>query len=183
MEEIKQGYTRVSSILGQWDKFGHIDKDVLARKAAIGTRIHETIKDHIDGIFSPLDDNISGYLDSYLLWEKNVKPEIIQSEKRYYCDKMMITGQVDCIARLPGESLPILIDFKTSVQESPTIWPLQAGFYHHLSKVNGLELSDRVLFLRLSKKGELPVIHEYIVTKSLWNVCLASWICYRHLNP
>ena len=182
MEDIKPGYTRISSILAQWDKFGHIDKAVLENKAALGTRVHDAIKNVHSGIYTPLDDAANGYFESFLKWQKETKIEIVSSEERFYCDKLMITGQVDALAAIPGEEKFVLIDFKTSAQESPKMWPLQGGFYYYLASLSGKTLSTRILFVKLDKMGNLPSIYEYEFTKSLWNVCIAAWTCYRHLN-
>lgn len=182
MEEIKEGYTRVSSILQQWDTFGHIDKEVLARKAALGTRVHEAIDDHHEGIYTPLEYAEAGYFDSYCKWEEEVKPKIIHNEARYYCDKLMITGQVDAIIEMPGDKLPVLVDYKTSANESPKMWPLQACYYYYLAKENGVELSTRLIFLKLDRAGDFPKVCEYRYSKKLWEVCLSAWTTYRYFK-
>ena len=182
MDTIRSGYTRISSILGQWDTFGHIDTVVLANKANIGTRVHQAIDNYHEGLYAPLDGASSGYFKSYESWEKAVNPRFDRTEERYYCDKLMITGQVDAICLLPGDTKPCIVDYKTSVQESPKMWPLQACFYHYLALQSGLDLSNRLIFIKLDKLGEMPKIFEYTYTKQLWNVCLAAWTTYRHLK-
>jgi hypothetical protein len=181
-DTLKPGYTRISSILGQWDTFGHIDPQVLANKAGIGTRVHEAIDNFHNGIFTPLEYSTAGYFDSYVKWDKAVNPKFIKNEERYYCDKLMITGQVDAICLFPGDEKPCIVDYKTSVAESPKMWPLQACFYHYLAQQSGVELSNRLIFIKLDKLGEMPKIFEYTYTKQLWNVCLAAWTTYRHLH-
>ncbi len=182
MEDIKHGYTRVSEILNQWDRFGHINKDVLENKAAIGTRVHEAIKNHHDGMYTPLDAAASGYFDSYIKWEEENKPKLIQSEVRYYCDNMMITGQIDALVKIEGEESPVLVDYKTSAQENAKIWPLQAAFYHYLVSSSGLDISNKLIFVKLDKKGNLPKICEYTYNKTLWDICVSAWKCYKYLN-
>lgn len=200
MDTIKEGYTRVSDILGQWsreaeDENGRaivakkmsgsnqwIDIQVLDNKAEIGTCVHDAIKNHIDGVFTPLNGVSESYFDSYLAWEKAANFKLVNREERYYCDKLMITGQVDAIITLPGDELPCIVDFKTSANESPKIWPLQASFYHYLAEESGLKLSNRMLFIQLSKKGFIPKVYEYTFSKDFWNVCMSAWTCYRHLN-
>jgi hypothetical protein len=182
MDTIKPGYTRVSSILGQWDTFGHIDPVVLQNKCNIGTRVHETIDAHHKNIYLPLDNAAKGYFDSYVRWEEVVKPNVIKNEERYYCDKLMITGQVDAIITFPGDGRLVLIDYKTSAQESPKTWPLQACFYHYLASQAGVELSDRLIFIKLDKTGQMPKIYEYQYSRQLWDVCLAAWTTYRYRN-
>jgi len=182
MDQIKQGYTRVSSILGQWDTFGHIDKAVLQNKADLGTRVHEAIDNHHKGLFVPLDDKANWYFESYIRWDRLTNAKIVKNEERYYCDKLMITGQIDALIELPGESKPVLVDYKTSANESPKIWPLQACFYHYLVTQTGLDISDRLIFLKLDKNGELPKVYEYKYTKQLWSICHSAWLTYTYLN-
>ena len=182
MEQIKAGYTRVSSILQQWDTFGHIDKTTLLSKAELGTRVHEAIDSHHKGLYMPLDDKANWYFESFVRWEKSIKPKIVRNEERYYCDKMMITGQIDALMEIPGESKPVLVDYKTSACESAKMWPLQACFYHYLVEKAGIDVSDRMLFVQLDRHGELPKVHEYMYTKQLWNICQAAWLTYTYLK-
>ena len=49
--------------------------------------------------------------------------------------------------------------FRTGgAQENPKIWPLQAAFYHYLVSSNGLDVSDKLIFVKLDKKSNLPKI-------------------------
>jgi hypothetical protein len=182
MDTIKSGYTRVSDILSQWDKFGHIDPAMLSNKADIGTRVHQAIDAHHKGIYMPLQPSDEGYFNSYLEWEKQVKFTIVKNEERYYCPTMLITGQVDLIAQFPCEDKPILIDYKTSASSSKEMWSLQAAFYHRLCEINGISLGDRMIFLQLDKRGSQPTVHEYMYTAKLWKVCESAWITYRYLK-
>jgi len=182
MEDIKPGYTRVSEILSQWDRFGHIDKEVLQRKAQIGTNVHKAIEDHHNDMCPILEKAEEGYFESYKKWFESTNPQILNLEKRFYSDSMMITGQVDAIIRFPHSEDSILVDFKTSASESPKIWPLQAGFYRMLAEENNLVLSDRLIFLRLKRDGQAAHVHEYVYSKSLHRICISALVCYRHLN-
>jgi hypothetical protein len=182
METIKSGYTRISDILSQWDKFGHIDPAMLSNKAGIGIRVHEAIDAHHKGIYYPLQANEEGYFNSFLEWEKKVSFDIVKNEERYYCQSLMITGQVDLVAQFPGEAKPLLIDYKTSASSSREMWSLQAAFYHKLCEINGLDLSDRMIFLQLDKKGSQPTVHEYTYSDKLWRVCESCLITYRYLK-
>ena len=183
MDEIRDGYTRVSSILAQWDKFGHIDRSVVSNKAGIGTRAHKAIEMHVKGIIPILDEDISGYFLSYCKWEDSIKGiEILQPETRYYCDKLMITGQVDCIAKMPGQDIPVLVDFKTSVCCDSEMWALQGAFYHYLAKQAGITLSDEVLFLQLDKNGLSPKVHSFKITKELQGICISAYNCFKYLE-
>lgn len=177
---IKEGYTRVSSILGQWDKFGHIDPKVLANKCRIGTEVHQSIEAYIKHGITP-SDNL-GYFESYRDWESKSGAINVTTEQRFYCDKLQITGCVDAIVRFEDRKEFVMIDYKTSVQESPKSWPLQACFYHYLAITNCVPIGDRIIFLKLDKDGKEAKVFEYQYSTQLMNVCMSALNCYRWLN-
>ncbi|MBE3085172.1 MAG: PD-(D/E)XK nuclease family protein [Bacteroidetes bacterium] len=182
MEDIKKGYTRVSNIVGQWNKFDKIDKDVLANKCAIGTRVHEAIDADCKGAYLPLDEPDSLYFESYEKWKNQTAFSIVKNEERYYCDSLMITGKPDAIIKMPNEEGLVVIDYKTCISEYKKDWQLQGCFYHYLASKNGIELSPRMLFIKLDKTGELPKVYEYTYTKQLWQICVCAYNCYRYNN-
>jgi hypothetical protein len=179
---IRDGYTRISSILGQWDKFGHIDPAVLAHKAEIGTRVHEAIEAHISGAPDIGDFEGRGYFESYLKWQEKSGVVTVQTEQRLYCDKLKITGAVDALVKFPGGEALTIVDYKTSAQEAPKTWPLQGCFYHYLATVNDIPTCPRIIFLKLDKKGGEAKAFEYFYSKQLMNTCLSALNCYRWLN-
>lgn len=181
-EPIREGYTRVTEIFRQWDRFGNICPDVLARKAELGTNVHHAIKAHFEGIFYPLSDKESLYFDSFVRWHKLTNPTFHDVEFRMYDDNLMITGAIDALVTLQNSNELILVDYKTSASADHKFWPLQAGFYHMLVKDSGRPISDRVLFIQLDKEGKMPKVHEYFITPTIMAVCLASLATYRYLN-
>lgn len=179
---IREGYTRVTEILRQWDTFGHIDKDVLERKQEIGTNVHSAIKAHFEGIYFPLSEVEQPYFDSFMVWHDFTCPKIIESEERLYDDSLMITGAIDALIKFPHERETVLVDFKTSASPNQKMWTLQAGFYSMLAKNNGKSISNRVLFLQLNPKGKMGKIHEFEITEYVTQTCLAALKTYRYLN-
>lgn len=186
-------YPRVSEILTLVKDFSHIPKSVLDAKAHDGTLVHTAIHSHLIGGFpSFLSENYHSmhfneqliederakrryrYFLSYLKWEDEVKPEFISDylETRFWDDELCYSGQIDGIMHLPAESLPVLIDFKTSAAEDPLTWPLQAHLYHNLVQKNTtLTLQGRFLFLRLNPTGGLPAAHIYKYDVNTWKYC------------
>jgi len=183
MEIIKPGYTRVSSIVGQWNTFGAIkDKPFFIAKCELGTRVHEAIENDINGIFHPLDEAAKPYFESFEKWAANSGAKFVANEQRFYDDKYMITGKFDSLIKMPGEDKFILVDYKTSSVESKLTWQLQGCFYHYLATQAGFDLSDRMLFLKLDKDGGFPKVCEYTFSKKLWSVCVSAYNCYRYMN-
>jgi len=198
MDDIKPGYTRVTEILGQWNtdiqvdgetiakafagSRNAIDISVLSNKANIGTNVHRAIEGYLEGFEVKLEEKEQGYFQSFLGWYAKSKVNIVESEKRYYCDKLGITGCVDALVRFPDSDDLILVDYKTSAQENPKMWPLQATFYHYLVSETGLKISDRLLFLKLEKKGFPASVFEYKFTPKLLQICKCACTCYRYIN-
>lgn len=198
MEIIKEGYARVTDILSIWTTIFiedgqvigkafagsgfKIDVDVLDNKANIGTNVHTAIEAYLDGFTVPLEERERLYFDSFLKWYESSKCEVVEKEDRYYDDELMITGKIDALVKFPGSDDLILLDFKTSAQESPKIWPLQAAMYYHLLKKNGKTISDRLLFLKLDRYGKNAKLFEYKFTEDLWKVCVAACTCHKYIK-
>lgn len=162
-------YARVSSIVG--GDYSHIDPQVLKNKQDIGTLVHKAIDDSINGELP--DMRIIphlGYYNSYRQWKLRTSPEFIQTEKRYLDNELMISGAIDCLAMMPYEKVPTIIDWKTSVSEAES-WRLQGHLYHYLVSQDGMPISNRVLFLKLDKSGSSPVVFEYPIENSIMLYC------------
>ena len=154
-------YARVSEILAPFCHFENIDPEVLQKKAAIGTATHEAIAEVIKGDFPTIQGRPQRYLTSFLRWHKHMKPTYILSEERIFNDELMLTGAIDALALFPNEELPILVDWKTSARESPVTWCMQAHLYYKLCDLSGKHIQPRFLFVRLSDKMEMPMVHVY----------------------
>lgn len=198
MEIIKEGYARVTDILSIWTTVFvedgqvigkafagsgfKIDIDVLENKANIGTNVHTAIEAHLDGFTVPLEEREQLYFDSFRKWQESSQVEVVEKEDRYYDDELMITGKIDALVKFPGSEDLILLDFKTSAQESPKMWPLQAVMYYYLLKKNGKKISDRLLFLKLDRYGNKAKLFEYQYTEDLFKVCLAACVCNKYIK-
>src|ERR1700755_2771708 len=152
MEEIKKGYTRVSTILSSMPSFvdgkftfplQNINTEVLSRKAEVGSNVHKAIEAHIKGDFFPLNDQEQGYFQSYLLWEKQAQLLPMETELRLYDEPTKITGCVDMMAQVGGDRESVLIDFKCTVAEDPKKWPLQAAAYSWLLASNRFGMCNK----------------------------------------
>lgn len=180
MTEIKEGYTRVSSIVGQWNNFAHIPKHILENKCRIGRNVHEKIAADFNGIFLDLQADESPYYESWLAWRETHELRRCFPESRMYCDKLKITGAIDLMEKIGNKFL--VIDYKTSATVNIKTWSMQAAFYHYLAKENGFHPTDNVLFLNLKKDGSEAVEHRISITDELWATCESALRCYRYFN-
>ena len=153
-------YARVSEIISQFADFSGIPKNVLERKAGIGTKVHEAINDIIKGDLPIVNKETSLYVESFNEWVSIAHPNWLEGEVRYYNDELMITGCIDALATFQAKGETFLIDFKTSVQESPT-WVLQAHLYHLLLESANKSIAPSFLFIKLDKHGLQPRVYKY----------------------
>jgi len=185
MEEIKEGYTRVSQIIGQWNQYAHIPKHVLKNKCRIGSEVHQKIEGEIEGFFVDISEDAQGYFDSWEKWtqeiEKNSYFDYLISEKRYYCDELKITGCIDALVDFAGWTG--ILDYKTSAQVHPKSWALQASFYYYfLHKYEEYDIEPAVKFIHLQKDGSCAKEIEIKCTNELWEVAQSSLHTYRYFN-
>jgi hypothetical protein len=164
-------YARVSEILSPFNDFSKILPNVLSRKALIGTNVHSAIDDEISGVFPCLREEEISYFNSFIGWKDKVNPKFIERETRYYNDEKMITGRIDALIKFKDIGRPVLLDFKTSAQESPIVWPMQAHLYAYLLKKAGKEISDIYLFVKLDKFGKLPKVFVYKYQEEVMEKC------------
>lgn len=182
--EVKEGYTRVSEILSQWDKISGIDQTVLERKRDLGTNVHESIDSFSKGFPSVLTDEEGGkYFSSFLVWNSLKNPTFVETELRLYDDDLKITGCIDAILKFPDSDDIILIDWKTTYNADKLNWPLQASFYLTLlEKVYSKNIS-KALFVKLDKNGEMPKEYFFEQSEYLKNVCSQALGTYLYQKP
>ena len=183
-EEIKEGYTRVTEIIGWYKSLIHgaIDQNVLKAKAQVGSNVHEAIEQDGSGVFVPLTEKELGYFNSYLKWKLITPHRSIRVENRFYCDKLKITGAIDMVAYLENANVPSLVDFKTSAAEDKIGWALQATFYRYLILQNLDDLDENAYFIKLDKEGKKPKVCKYIWTETLWQDAKKCLDVYRFWN-
>lgn len=167
-------YVRVSEVIRPFASFEGIPEEVLNRKAAIGTRVHNAIQQEIEGEMPIIGLECHGYVQSFEKWRKAVLPSFLKTEVRCYCDKKMLTGCIDAIVNLDGEKEAVIVDWKTSVNESPITWPMQAHLYHYLLSKDNIPLAPRFLFVKLDKSGALPKVFQYKFDGSILKSCLQA---------
>lgn len=183
---IKEGYTRVSEVIGWCKKhdLGAIDQEVLQRKANLGSKVHEAIDAFLfSGAFVPLDEKESLYFDSFKKWfESCAGLRVRHAPGRLYCDAIKVTGEIDLLASTKDFQIPCIIDFKTSAQEDKIGWPMQGAFYRYLCEANGHECNPHFMFLKLRKDGKHPEIKIYQNSKELWDNAISCLRAYRVWN-
>ena len=181
---IKNDYIRVTELLKPWQNWGTIPEEVLQAKAEIGTNVHEAIAMESMGLPIPnLTEREQRYFQSYLKWAENETPEYLNTEQRYYDEKLKVTGQVDAIIALPGRSQGRILDFKTSASAAPLHWHIQLGWYYLLCKANNINVSDTAMVLQLKDNGAPAKSYTYHITNGIIGVCKSIYESYIYFNP
>lgn len=161
-------YTRVTDVLTPFSGLDRINPGVVHNAAQRGTRVHTACEAIIKGIdLLEHDWEIKPYMDSFLKWWP-APITVVAIEKRFYCDEMALTGQVDLIIEDQGK-LGIL-DFKTSYRPSKT-WPLQGSAYKYLARKSGYDIQT-IQFLHLKRDGTEPVMYHYEDQWDMYKKCL-----------
>lgn len=150
-------YYRVTEVLYPFTGLKFVNTEVLENAAARGTKVHSICEGIVRGL-DPwnLKDELAGYVESFQKWWGKGH-DVKAIEKRFYCDKLGITGQVDLILETPRGD--IICDLKTSQQESKS-WLLQGSAYSYMAKNAGYDVKD-IMFMRLRRDGKYPAIHFY----------------------
>ncbi len=159
----KPVHDRVTEIISPFTGIEFVPKEILESAGRRGTRVHK----HIEGILLGLEfcvkhDKVLPYIESFnTFWDKSkhaFESGKITLEKRFYCDKHMITGQADVL--IETEDRTYVIDWKTSSRPQKS-WALQGAAYRYLAEINGYKNVDSVLFVKLDKFGNAPALYKH----------------------
>lgn len=170
-KKTRENYTRVTNVLYPFSGLDKIDPKILEHAGERGTKVHKICEGIMEGLGElGVEEETEGYVTSFKKWwEKG--HEIVEMEKRFWCDKHEITGQVDLILKtLEGMAI---LDLKTSSRPSKT-WEAQGCAYAYLAKIAGYDIK-KVFFLHLNKQGKEPKIYEYKIDDSFFFAIYRVW--------
>ena len=108
--------------------YGDISPITLENAADRGTRLHRSVEQYLKYGFQSVDDDCSGYFDSFLKFmeqHKDWKP--VHSEYRFYHPVFLYAGTADLVFSTPKGT--ILVDLKTTAQAHKKMWGVQLGAY------------------------------------------------------
>lgn len=160
-------YIRVTDVLYPLSGLRFIDPAVLKNAADRGTKVHNIANALMDGIGVYNEDpNVQGYIDSLSQWLPG--KEFVDRPGRFFCDELMITGEVDCLYK-EGDGM-VLVDLKTPASEGKT-WKYQLSAYKYLAQKAGLNIV-RIEAVRLSKTGGKPKTYVYEDHLAMYLHCL-----------
>ena len=159
MEEIRNGYRRVTSIVQPFTDFSMIEPHVLQNAADRGTRTHHFCELYVKNLLiEPVDEDCKPYFESFVNWYDFIVEEVLYTEQRLYCDHWKITGQVDLILKLKGSDSTYIVDIKTPQTKSKS-WQLQTAAYQYLATQGlGMTVQQRGCLMLDRNGGEAKFI-------------------------
>lgn len=164
----KEKYLRITEILFPFSGLHSVDKTILQNAAHRGTKVHKICESIVEGLGEwNIDEEIQGYIESFKKWWHPHR-NVLSVEERFYCEELMITGQVDLIIEEKQEA--IILDIKTSEKPSKT-WPLQGSAYAYMARKAGYNIKQ-IEFLQLHKNGTQPTLHRYEDHFDIFKKCL-----------
>lgn len=158
---IPHGYVRVTEVLSRYTKLSEIDPATVAAAADRGSRVHSFCEMYMLNLFvTDVDEDCKNYFNAFKKWFDDTVTTVLYVEKRINNDNLRISGQIDLIAMLKGDSEPTLIDIKTPQTESST-WQLQTAAYHMLARKELDFKSLRRICVMLPKSNPYARVIEY----------------------
>jgi hypothetical protein len=171
LEYKNKKYARVTDILGSHYVYKDILDDVLEKKAKLGQNVHQAIDDYLQGKIPMLKKKEQPYFTSFRLWKEALNPQYIHREKRLYDDELRITGQIDAAIMIPGEKLPMIVDYKC-VPKKMITWRYQGHFYHLLATRNKYRIGNRFMFVFLKADGSMAHTTSFITHDIITENCI-----------
>jgi hypothetical protein len=175
-------YPRVTEVLRPFSNFQYVPKNILERAAIRGTSVHAICAALAKGAFVPdgmIGEDLLGYVQSFQKWCEIQVESFLVVEKRYQCDDMQFTGQVDYVVLAKDQKL-YLADIKTGSQPQKT-YPVQMAAYEYLVQKHKIQVEGAML-VYLSKLGDFPDIELFEDLSTERNVFWGALTCWNYFN-
>ena len=171
-----KGYLRVTEVLYPFSGLQNLDQEIVANAGRRGTKVHKICEGILEGLGClGVDDETWGYVESFnQFMAKHPNLKVVALERRFFCEELKITGQIDLICEIDG--VMSILDLKTSSKPSKT-WPLQGAAYYYLAKKAGFDIKQ-VIFLHLNKHGKTATMWKYEPDVDLFMAILKVFKCF-----
>lgn len=176
------GYRHVTDIIDVFQKFS-IPKKKLEEAADRGSRVHEAITAKMTDEFYIESEDTEKYIEAFANFSYKYNFEKVFIKKRLFDDRLMVTGEIDCLLKFEGDEHPTIVDFKTSRSENAPMWKLQGAFYYYLCKMNGIETMKKFKFLQLGGSYGMFFVRDYEYTDEILDVCHAALTAHKYFYP
>ena len=166
----------VTSILKPLVDFSGIPRDVLAAKADLGRRVHETCQfwDEDDLDEESVQADVEPYLKAWKLFRKTTGAQVLQNERPVYEPLMNYAGTLDRVIQFDGAKW--LIDLKTCFTTPLSAGPQTAAYLRAL----GDNTVSRRAALRLRPDGTYRL--DPLTGADDWSVFMSCLTLNRFLE-
>ena len=149
------------------DVYANIPERNLQIAAERGSAIHEAFEIWALYGIDDVDSQYRPYMDAFLTWWKENKPEECSAETMLYHPVLRYAGTADLICKINGKTT--LIDYKTTAKAFPKIYALQLEAYAQALRAHGIEVEDKII-LHVMKNGKLEALHFPARDPDAWSV-------------
>jgi len=182
----RDGIPSVTEVLGLYTDFGMINPSVLQHACDRGTRVHNAIAAHLDGLWvQPLDDEAQPYFDSFRKWADIMLDKVLLIENEGICDCYGYMGHYDAalILKVDDPHAVSVLDWKTPIIAGK-VWKVQNASYCHLVEKHSTLSPDyfihRTGSIMLSPKGTTAKIHDNTNERQeCFNAFVAALTAYK----
>lgn len=147
--------------------YGEVDQNVLRAAANRGTIVHEAIENYANYGIEDIPTEYAGYLDGFIAFWKDYKPELVATEYRMYHKYLMYAGTSDLLVVIDGEMW--LIDNKTSYKVETMLTRIQLEAYDKALATHGVKVQRKGI-LHLKKNGKYKLIEHKQTDMEAWDV-------------
>lgn len=128
-----------------------IDKAMLEKAAERGTSVHFAVELYNQYRVADVDEVTKPYLDAYIAWFDEYKPEILGIECRTYHPLYWYAGTADILCRIDGKIY--VIDVKATAELKSFLVSVQLSAYAKSFIQHGTQV-ERIAALHLKKDGK-----------------------------
>lgn len=178
----RMNYPSVTQVLGVYQDFSMIDKDVLEFATERGSVVHKICACRARGLpyLTEIMPAAAGYVLSFDTWFTSSVLEVHLVETRLVDETYGFTGTPDLIVTLKGDPRPSVWDLKTPAAEYPTWWG-QAAAYKRLAQENGYPVV-RAGIVQLKPDGSPPRVPPYEVGPRDLAAFLAALTAWKYFK-
>lgn len=149
----------VTQVLEPLQFLDGIPWETLKAAGDLGQHVHQAtdLFDRGELDWNTLDTNLVPYVSAWAKLLEETGAVVISSEQRVYHSKLKYAGMLDGRVLMPGQSLPCVLDRKTSAIVHATVGP-QTAAYREAAHAMGLPVSSTRYCAHLRRDGTYRLI-------------------------
>ena len=159
--------------------YGEVDKEVLNKAATRGTAVHQAIENYLNFGIEDIPFSCRGYLDAFIQFKNDYKPEVVKTEYRMYHKYLNYAGTCDLLCYIDGKLY--LIDYKTSYKVETMLTRVQIMAYKKALLSHGVKVEGAAI-LHLKKDCKYKFVAHEINDAEGWQIFTALKTVYDYIK-